>query len=105
MSDWQKIIEDLEQGKVRAAVKGQNGEWVANTEIKQAILAAMRAGKNIALDGQYSGFIEKDTVLPRQFTLEDRIRLVPGGSSVRRGAYLAPGVIVIQIASTSACRR
>lgn len=95
MSDWQKIIEDLGRGKIRAAEKNASGEWTANIEVKQAILAAMRAGKNIALEGQYAGFIEKDTILPRKFNLDDRVRLVPGGSSVRLGAYIAPGVILM----------
>ena len=35
-----------------------------------------------------------DAGVARRFGLEQKVRLVPGGTSVRRGAYLAPGVIV-----------
>jgi 2,3,4,5-tetrahydropyridine-2,6-dicarboxylate N-succinyltransferase len=38
-------------------------------------------------------FVDKDTFPARKFSVEDRVRVVPGGSSVRLGAYVAPGVI------------
>src|SRR3982075_4609158 len=38
-------------------------------------------------------FVDKDTFPARRFTLADRVRVVPGGSSVREGAYVAPSVI------------
>ena len=38
-------------------------------------------------------FVDKDTYPIRQFTAEDRVRVVPGGSSVRAGAYVAPSVV------------
>jgi 2,3,4,5-tetrahydropyridine-2-carboxylate N-succinyltransferase len=94
-----EILDALEAGKIRAAICGADGEWRANIEVKQAILESFRAGKNIELTditrGLYAGFVDKDTLPPRRFSEADRVRLVPGGSSVRRGAYLAPGVIVM----------
>ena len=59
------------------------------------ILAAFKAGVNIAYDGAYSGFVDKNNLPPRAFTPENKVRMVPGGSSVRRGAYVAPGVIIM----------
>lgn len=88
---WQKIFEQLERGEVRAASPDGNGGWRVHPEVKEAILEAIRAGKLI----EHNGFLERDTVLPRTFGLESKIRFVPGGSSVRRGTYLAPGVIVM----------
>ena len=44
--------------------------------------------------GQFS-FFDKDTIPTRTFTAENGVRIVPGGSSVRRGAYLAPSVIMM----------
>jgi len=38
-------------------------------------------------------FVDKDTFPARSFSIADRVRLVPGGSSVRVGAYVAPSVI------------
>ena len=97
--NFQEVLDLLEAGKLRAAERGEDGEWRANLAVKQAILESFRAGKNLELAemtrGLYAGFVDKDTLPPRRFTVEDRVRLVPGGSSVRRGAYLAPGVIVM----------
>lgn len=92
--DWKEILDLLEQGKLRAAEPDGSG-WKANTEVKQAILSAFRAGKNVSCEGIYEGFVDKDNLPPRKFTPEDNIRLVPGGSAVRRGAFVAPGVIIM----------
>ena len=35
----------------------------------------------------------RHTYPPRRFTVDDGVRIVPGGSAMRRGAYLAPGVV------------
>ena len=44
-------------------------------------------------DGNVLSFVDKDTYPARRPTLADRIRVVPGGSSIREGAYVAPSVI------------
>ncbi|NCN27374.1 2,3,4,5-tetrahydropyridine-2,6-dicarboxylate N-succinyltransferase [bacterium] len=90
MSDFEKVLEQLESGAIRAA-SFVEGEWKANTGAKEAILAAFRAGTNVAM-GPY---IDKNTIPARTFTPEDGVRLVPRGSAVRRGAYVAPGVIIM----------
>lgn len=83
--------DQLTQGKVRAAEK-VNGRWTTNAWVKQGILLGFRLG---ALADMSSGlsFIDKDTFPARQFAIADRVRVVPGGSSVRVGAYVAPSVI------------
>jgi len=93
--NWQQVLEQLESGNLRSATKDENGVWQANVEVKQAILAAFKAGENIEFDGAYSGFVDKNNLAPRQFTTADNVRLVPGGSSVRRGAHVAAGVIIM----------
>lgn len=92
--EWKETLDKLEQGTERAALRQGNG-WVANLEVKEAILAAFRAGSNINYGGIYDGFVDKENLPPRRFDAEDAVRLVPGGSSVRRGAYVAPGVIIM----------
>jgi len=88
----------LTHGEVRAAEKivGPNGEsrWVVNTWVKQGILLGFRLGdlKEMS-DGDVLSFVEKDTFPARRLTLADRVRLVPGGSSIREGAYVAPSVV------------
>lgn len=92
--DWEKILDQLEDGTVRAATPDGDG-WKANVEVKEAILAAFKAGKNVNYGGIYEGFVDKDNLPPRMFDSGDGVRLVPGGSSVRRGAYVASGVIIM----------
>ncbi len=82
---------ELTRGSIRAAEK-IDGRWVVNTWIKQGILLGFRLGQLAELSAGLS-FVDKDTFPARQFSVADRIRVVPGGSSVRTGAYIAPSVI------------
>src|SRR5438552_2156699 len=85
--------EQLTQGKIRAAEK-IDGEWRVNIWVKQGILLGFRIGElSETGSDQCLSFVDKDTFPARKFTVEDRIRVVPGGSSARLGAYVAPSVI------------
>jgi 2,3,4,5-tetrahydropyridine-2,6-dicarboxylate N-succinyltransferase len=84
--------ERLTQGKIRAAEKA-NGQWRVNAWVKQGILLGFRLGELSKMGGETLSFVDKDTFPIRHFKVEDRVRVVPGGSSVREGAYLAPSVI------------
>ena len=81
----------LTAGKVRAAEKNQ-GRWKVNTWVKQGILLGFKLGELREMDAGLS-FVDKDTFPARRFSVGDRVRVVPGGSSVRTGAYVAPSVI------------
>jgi len=83
----------LTRGEIRAAEK-RVGEWQVNAWVKQGILLGFRLGElqEMGPAGTLS-FIDKSTFPARRFTVENKVRVVPGGSSVREGAYLAPGVI------------
>jgi 2,3,4,5-tetrahydropyridine-2-carboxylate N-succinyltransferase len=85
--------EELTQGKIRAA-ENIDGQWTVNVWVKQGILLGFRLGElsESAQDASLS-FVDKDTFPARKFTVRDRVRIVPGGSSVRLGAYVAPTVI------------
>jgi 2,3,4,5-tetrahydropyridine-2-carboxylate N-succinyltransferase len=83
----------LTRGEIRAAEKVA-GRWVVNTWVKQGILFGFRLGELQQMsDGDVLSFVDKDTFPARRLTLADRVRLVPGGSSIREGAYVAPSVI------------
>ena len=87
-------IASLESGRIRVAEK-VNGQWKVNSWVKEVILSGFRLGKLTDLtQGQFS-FFDKDTIPARKFTVENGVRIVPGGSSVRCGAYLAPSVIMM----------
>ncbi len=83
----------LTRGEVRAAEK-VDGRWVVNAWVKQGILLGFRLGElNEMSDGDVLTFVDKDTFPARRLTPADRVRLVPGGSSIREGAYVAPSVV------------
>jgi 2,3,4,5-tetrahydropyridine-2,6-dicarboxylate N-succinyltransferase len=82
----------LTQGTIRTAEKIANA-WVVNPWVKRGILLGFRLGVLNEMGGDGFRFVDKDTFPARQFSLADRVRLVPGGSSVRLGAYVAPSVI------------
>ena len=94
LKEFNRVLEALERGELRVARK-VDGVWEVNREVKETILAGFRLGmvKDMS-QGQFP-FFDKDTFPVRRFTEADRVRIVPGGTSIRRGAYLAPGSIVM----------
>jgi 2,3,4,5-tetrahydropyridine-2,6-dicarboxylate N-succinyltransferase len=82
----------LTRGKIRAAEK-MDGRWKVNSWVKSGILLGFRLGEQAESGCGALTFVDKDTFPARQFSLADRVRIVPGGSSVRLGAYVAPSVI------------
>ncbi|GLX83105.1 2,3,4,5-tetrahydropyridine-2,6-dicarboxylate N-succinyltransferase [Thalassotalea eurytherma] len=93
--NWQETLAQLEQGTLRAAYQDEQGEWHANTQVKQAILEVFKAGENVAFENQYHGFVDKHNLPTQSYTPQDGVRMVPGGSSVRAGAHVASGVIIM----------
>jgi 2,3,4,5-tetrahydropyridine-2,6-dicarboxylate N-succinyltransferase len=84
----------LTRGEVRAVEKNSDGCWVVNTWVKQGILLGFRLGELKEMSGGgVLSFVDKDTFPPRRLTVADGVRVVPGGSSIREGAYVAPSVI------------
>lgn len=82
----------LTRGSIRAAEK-RDSQWVVNAWVKQGILLGFRLGELAEMREPVLSFVDKDTFPARQFSVGDRVRVVPGGSSVRTGAYVAPSVI------------
>ena len=82
----------LNRGDYRAAEK-IDGVWTAHRWVKQGILLAFRVGENedLNLSGEFR-FRDKDTLPLRRHTV-GAPRVVPGGSSIRDGAYIGSGVI------------
>ncbi|MBV9180632.1 MAG: 2,3,4,5-tetrahydropyridine-2,6-dicarboxylate N-succinyltransferase [Acidobacteria bacterium] len=83
----------LTRGEIRAAEK-VDAIWNVNVWVKKGILLGFRLGQLQEMsNGGCLSFVDKDTFPARQFSASDGIRVVPGGSSVRLGAYVAPSVI------------
>ncbi|PYX97929.1 MAG: 2,3,4,5-tetrahydropyridine-2,6-dicarboxylate N-succinyltransferase [Acidobacteria bacterium] len=89
---FERFREALSHGDIRAAEK-RDGQWHVNTWVKQGILVGFRIGTLHEWQSGALSFVDKITYPPRKFEASDRVRLVPGGSSVRCGAYVAPSVI------------
>jgi 2,3,4,5-tetrahydropyridine-2-carboxylate N-succinyltransferase len=84
----------LNRGEVRAAERGPDGTWRANPWVKAGILLGFRLGRLVDQSGPGPlRFFDKDTYPLRALTVEDGVRLVPGGSAVRDGCYVAPTVV------------
>ena len=87
-----KFREALTAGEVRAAEK-TDGRWRVNAWVKRGILLGFRIGALAESgDPKVLAFVDKDASL-HHFTAHEQVRVVPGGSSVRSGAYIAPSVV------------
>ena len=87
------LLDALEAGDVRAAERGADRQWRVNAWVKRGILLGFRAGHLEASGGDALAFVDKDTYPIRRFDVSANVRVVPGGSSVRRGAYIGAGVV------------
>ena len=84
----------LNRGQIRAAERAASGEWRVNAWVKQGVLLGFRMGVLADMsEGPSFRFFDKDTYPVRPTTAADNVRIVPGGSSIRDGAYVAPGVV------------
>lgn len=88
------LLTALESGCLRAA-EPEGEDWRVNTWVKQAILAGFRLTGVEEMAGPGFPFFDKTAYPARSLSLADGIRLVPGGSSLRRGAFIARGVVVM----------
>jgi len=95
--DWfGPFIVGLTQGTIRAAEPLPDGGWKVNTWVKKGILLGFRLGVVVDRSANDTfSFFDKDTYPLRPMSLEEGIRVVPGGTSVRTGSHLAPGVVIM----------
>lgn len=95
-SAFSRFLELLEAGDVRAAAPGPDGEYRCDTRVKRAILCGFRLGALIEGDTGAFRFCDKHNLWPDVHGMSERgIRIVPGGTTVRRGAYLGRGVTLM----------
>jgi len=83
----------LNRGEVRAATK-VGDRWEVNSWVKKGILIGFRLGvlQDVSIDGRFK-FFDKSTFPLKNLSVENEVRLVPGGSTIRDGAYVARGVV------------
>ena len=87
----------LRRGEIRSAEKDADGNWNANSWVKQGILLGFRMGKMVEMSKptETFRFFDKDTFPLRPMTLDDGVRIVMGGSTIRDGSYVAPNVVLV----------
>jgi len=87
----------LNHGEIRAAEPDPASAtgWRANAWVKKGILLGFRMGAivDMSIDARRQPFLDKSTYPVHGFSPKDGVRIVPGGSSIRDGAYIARGVI------------
>jgi len=92
-----RLRASLSAGAVRAAEPDRSAPtgWRVNTWVKKGILLGFRFGDitDMSADHGRWPFFDKDTLPLKRFNTQDAVRVVPGGSTVRDGAFLGRGVI------------
>jgi 2,3,4,5-tetrahydropyridine-2-carboxylate N-succinyltransferase len=85
----------LNAGHIRAAAKSGD-EWKVNAWVKRGILLGFKLGQlsNFSINEQFRYF-DKHTYPLKDLTLQDQVRVVPGGTAIRDSAYVAKGVVVM----------
>ena len=89
----------LSKGEVRAAEPdaASSSGWRVNAWVKRGILLGFKYGNTVELyltaNQDKWPFLDKDTLPLKHVAVQSGVRIVPGGSSVRDGAYLGHGVI------------
>ena len=92
---FEQFKTSLRQGEIRAAEKDSDGNWNTNAWVKQGILLGFKMGAMVEMSQECETFqfFDKETYPLRPMSLEDKVRIVPGGSTIRDGSYVAPGVV------------
>ncbi len=95
---FNEFLNRLNHGELRAAER-LDGVWTVNHWVKQGILLGFRLGEmkkvEVGDEPRQLTFIDKDTYPVRHYRETDKVRIVPGGTAIRSGAYLAPSVVVM----------
>lgn len=93
------LLDALESGDVRVAERDSEGAWSVNAWVKEEILALFRNSFNVAMGSAFVRpvfpFVDKKPFTVREFHPAQKIRLVPGGSSVRRGSHVGRDTVLM----------
>lgn len=86
----------LNVGAIRAASPTADGQWQVHQWVKRGILLGFRLGGLVdySIDDNFR-FFDKETYPTKRLTIDGGVRVVPGGTTVRDGAYLGRGVTIM----------
>ena len=88
---------ELRTGGIRAAERDENGDWQTNAWVKRGILLGFKMGEMVtmSMSGETLQFFDKNTYPLRPMNLDDKIRIVPGGSAIRDGSFVGENVVLM----------
>jgi len=101
------LLNALESGQARAAERDEDGRWKVNADVKAGILEIFRTSPVVVQHNEVHPsdfantffrsipFRDKALLPVRRFTEGSQVRMVPGGSAVRRGAHIGAGVVIM----------
>jgi 2,3,4,5-tetrahydropyridine-2-carboxylate N-succinyltransferase len=93
---FQVFKDELNAGRVRAAEPNASSPsgWRVNAWVKKGILLGFRMGAIavMSIDSLRQPFFDKSTYPLKRITAASRVRIVPGGTSIRDGCYIGAGV-------------
>ena len=93
-AEAEQFLHQLERGERRAAWRSDQGQWVVDRAVKEAILQVFRCSQAMSIQVGPFAFRDRDLLLPRE-VLPDGVRVVPGGTTIRRGAHVAADVVMM----------
>ena len=93
------LLAALERGEARVAERGADGSWTVHPWVKEEILALFRASPVVehgrGAERELWPFVDKAAFPVRSFDASDGVRIVPGGTAVRRGAHVGRGAVLM----------
>lgn len=89
---FQEFKNRLNTGQIRAAEK-RGDEWISHSWVKKGILLGFKIGviEKFSINEQFV-FYDKHTFPLKSISIENGVRIVPGGSAIRDGVYLGKNV-------------
>ena len=95
----EELLDALERGDVRVAEPSDSGEWRVHAWVHEGILEVLSGSPVVRMEVGAGAdawpFVDKRAFVPRRFDAEDGVRLVPGGSCVRRGAHVGARTVLM----------
>jgi 2,3,4,5-tetrahydropyridine-2-carboxylate N-succinyltransferase len=88
------FLDALERGELRAACPDAAGGWIVDRRVKEGILQVFRVADNADLAGDIFPYRDRDLLFPRT-ECPPGVRVVPGGTTIRRGAFVAADVVIM----------
>ena len=84
----------LDRGEVKSVDK-KNSDWMVNEWVKKGILLGFKIGKIKKIKNGIFNYYDNSTYPVKNILRKDKVRMVPGGSAVRKGAYLSPNTVIM----------